>query len=370
MRTRLAAVTVWGIPVALVLAAVSTAQAQATIQRLATADYPQMDATGVSADGLVVCGAGSNGSETRALRWTPAGIQDLGILEYPQSAAMAISGDGSAVTGYAFVPGGTRAFRWTTAGGMENLGSFGQGSFGNAINGDGTVIVGESNPIGGFYHAFRWTAGGMQPLADPAVWVESRAYGVSASGSVVVGAGWVFGSSTRAFRWENGVLQDLGSLEEGIGGSSWAWGVSADGLVTVGQSSGPAGHSGAIRWTPAGMESLGTLGSYSTSALCANADGSVIGGGGGIPNSNISNAIYWTQSLGLVDLNDYLPTIGVNLDGWHLSEVRGLSADGSVLVGNGLYNGNHEGFRIVIAAPGPFGLAFLAGLIALRRARR
>ena len=52
-----------------------------------------------------------------------------------------------------------------------------------------------------------------------------------------------------------------------------------------------------------------------------------------------SRAVMWTSTLGSVDLNSYLPTLGVNLTGWNLTGATGISYDGSVILGDGTFNG-------------------------------
>ena len=67
-----------------------------------------------------------------------------------------------------------------------------------------------------------------------------------------------------------------------------------------------------------------------------NADGSVVGGASTLPSGD--RAFLWTAALGLVDLNTYLPTRGLDLTGWTLTDVRGISADGTVIVGYGTFS--------------------------------
>ncbi|MGE4198515.1 MAG: GC-type dockerin domain-anchored protein, partial [Phycisphaerales bacterium] len=69
------------------------------------------------------------------------------------------------------------------------------------------------------------------------------------------------------------------------------------------------------------------------------------GGGGGPPTTGFeSHAFLWTEELGLVDLNTYFPSIGIDITGWQLQDVFGISADGMTMTGNGIYNGLFEGW--------------------------
>jgi probable HAF family extracellular repeat protein len=169
-------------------------------------------------------------------------------------------------------------------------------------------------------------------------------------------------------------MQNLGLLPGGT--SSIATAVSADGLAVVGfdYTVGTARYR-AFRWTGAGgMQDLGSLpGEGQTGYIFANGtngDGSAVVGR--IDEGNIS-AFLWTSSLGMVDLNAYLPTLGVNLTGWELVWANGISADGSSIVGRGTYNGVDRGWLVtgMVPEPGTM-LAFCAGLAACawRRRRR
>jgi probable HAF family extracellular repeat protein len=140
----------------------------------------------------------------------------------------------------------------------------------------------------------------------------SHATGVSADGSVVVGAsGDIF--TQRAWRWTaGGGMVGLGPTSV----STAASGVSADGSTVVGQP--PTGTLAGWRWTESGgFQDLGLAAAYAASS-----DGSVIAGarlatfGGQLG----LQAVRWTSS-GAVPIST-LP-----------SDARGISGDGSVLVG-------------------------------------
>jgi probable HAF family extracellular repeat protein len=309
--------------------------------------FPPGEATSasraLSADGSVVAGDGGDAFAGRAFRWTHAGgMENPDLLPggtYSFGAGM--SADGSVVVGYGDSPVGQRAYRWTRAGGIEVLGvlSGGVQSLGSAASADGSVVVGTSGSTNG-YRAFRWTrAGGMEDLGTMTGGAISLAYSVSADGSVVVGDGYS-PIGDVAFRWtRGGGMERLGALSGGA--FSFAYAVSADGSVVVGDSDSPQGDI-AYRWTRAGgMVSLGTLpGTWDYMVSNAvNADGSaVVGASVGLDGK----AFLWTPSLGLVDLNLYLPTLGIDLSGWLLTDAGGVSADGRTIVGTGTHNGVTE----------------------------
>ena len=142
----------------------------------------------------------------------------------------------------------------------------------------------------------------------------SGARGVSADGTVVVGYSNTTGNlAQHAFRWDRFAgMVDLGTF----GGSSLAQAISGDGNVIGGNSDTAAGAHKAFRWTSTtGLSDLGSLGG-DTVAYGTNRDGSTVVGG-----SN-SRAFRWTAASGMQD-------IGAGSG----SAARGVSADGSVVVG-------------------------------------
>ncbi|MDB9418679.1 PEP-CTERM sorting domain-containing protein [Microcystis aeruginosa] len=169
---------------------------------------------------------------------------------------------------------------------------------------------------------------------------RSFAHGVSADGSVVVGRGSSVNSPAEAFRWTQGTgMVGLGFLPGGgpsanLNAGSTALGISADGSVVVGYSNIPNVNGGsggyeAFRWTQAtGMVGLGDLpgGIFDSKATGVSADGSVVVGNG---TGFYGTAFRWTQATGMVGLG-YLPGGGY----YAASSATGVSANGSVVVGN------------------------------------
>jgi probable HAF family extracellular repeat protein len=171
-----------------------------------------------------------------------------------------------------------------------------------------------------------------------------NATGVSADGSVIVGTngnkdGVTF--ADRAYRYTDaGGYQDLGVLP-GFTRSA-ASNVSGDGNTVVGLSQlFPANGTviSAFRWTQStGIVPLFFDDELSSYANAVNYDGSRIVGVS-IGAAGNSRAAMWTSTFGSVDLNAYLPTLGINLTGWNLTDATGISYDGSVISGNGTFNG-------------------------------
>ncbi|MGJ8641551.1 MAG: autotransporter domain-containing protein [Opitutaceae bacterium] len=304
-------------------------------------------------------------------------MDELGFLEGGEfGLASGVSADGSVVVGYSnSTAGGSQAFRWKD-GVMDGLGFLegGDYSWATGASADGSVVVGYSNSTAGG-QAFRWENGVMDGLGFLEDGDYSWATGVSADGSVVVG----YSESTagrQAFRWKDDVMDGLGFLEGGD--TSWASGVSADGSVVVGYSDSTAGYQ-AFRWKDGVMEGLGFLegGDYgnasgvsvvggsivlesgqstasrqasSSNASGVSADGSVVVG------QSASTAGYqafrWTESANMQTLNQWLSDSGVQTDGLVFSNATGVSADGNVVVGYGPFGSDAVGGKVFIARGG------------------
>lgn len=214
------------------------------------------------------------------------------------------------------------------------------GSVAEGVSDDGQVVVGYSlNARGGdrddrTMRAFRWTpAGGTQDLGTLGR-ERTWAHAVSGDGRVVVGGYYVGDYAWRPFRWtpERG-MEDLGTL-----GVNWAdaLDVSADGSViagyayvtTPGQAPGWAVF--AIRWTEAsGITPLGSLPGYRFShAFGVSADGTILVGEtnrGPAPEWNESEAWVWSRASGMRGLERKAP--------WGSSAAREVSDDGTTVIG-------------------------------------
>jgi len=323
-------------------------------------------ANAVSANGSAVAATVDMAS---AYRWTSSGLVSIGLLPgaYATSAED-ISSDGSVIVGSVFFdsPEETvRAHRWTSSGGMQDLGlpSLSVGSVGSGVSGDGNVVTGYSFDVNFNTSAFRWTSGGgMQSIGTLPGGTSSEGRKVSRDGSTIIGiAGTPQGD--RAITWtESGGMQSLGLLSPGDSGSS-AWGVNANGTVVAGSSG-----SNAVIWINGVVQNIGMLpGATNAIAYTLSDDGSLVGGYSFFGNE--ATATLWSQTLGTVDLNAYLPTIGVDLTGWELDYTRDISADGTTIVGDGLFNGELRGWVVTIPSPSSAALLGLGGLMAARRRR-
>ena len=203
----------------------------------------------------------------------------------------------------------------------------------------------------------------------------SFANDVSADGSVVVGGS----SAMGAFRWtESGGMQSLGSLTDG--GAATAWAVSAVGDIIAGFSDGGL-ETGMFRWTDSGgMQEIGRDGlSYAemeiySGHLVMSADGGVMGGWAwdfaSVPGEALSRGWIWTASGGLMHLDSYLNGYGLDMSGWTALEITGMSFDGSVMVGGGVFEGEGRSWMATIVVPAPGGISLFVIALSLAAKRR
>lgn len=230
------------------------------------------------------------------------------------------------------------------------------GSFAHGLSADGLVVVGYSGSANVGQEAFRWTAAtGMVGLGDlPGGYFISAAAGVSADGSVVVGNGSTevlvdgfLEKRGEPFRWTASTGMVSIGLLPGAPYNGYATDVSADGSLVVGTSSATNSFTEAFRWTAAdGMVSLGLLaGDSFSAAFGVSGDGTVVVGHSGrevAPGVDTTEAIRWSQGDGVQGLGD-LP------GGATSSAARGISADGSVVVGWGSTEDGTAPFRWTVA---------------------
>jgi uncharacterized membrane protein len=156
----------------------------------------------------------------------------------------------------------------------------------------------------------------------------SPAYGLSADGNTIVGVMGGPGPDHAYRRVGNGPLQDLGV---GQYDRSYAYGVSGDGSVVVGhgeftQGGQPFGQ--AFRWTEStGLQFLGTLhpGSRISDAKGISRDGSTIVG---YSDAGAPEAFVWRQTTGM----QALPQLPGSPAPYSTAYAANL--DGSIIVGN------------------------------------
>lgn len=216
------------------------------------------------------------------------------------------------------------------------------------VSADGTVVVGQGYTPGSASQAFRWTQQtGMIGLGylpnGNSDWISSVAYGVSPDGKTIVGKSHHSTIEPEAFGWTDGAgMTGMGTLGNAKPMDSEAHAASYNASVIVGRTRTLMTHGEAFRWTPEnGMVGLGFLGSdppgsagYSD-ARGVSVDGTVIVGHS--TSSTGSQAFRWTAEGGMVGLG-YLP-------GGSTSKAFGISADGKVVVGYSHVRGAGQPFR-------------------------
>ncbi|MBL8762869.1 MAG: hypothetical protein JNM07_01200 [Phycisphaerae bacterium] len=328
---------------------------------------------GISRDGRVIVGSALNTAQGRyePVRWTAgAGFASLGFLTgHASGTAYDVNEDGSVIVGsLTRTTGGYTAFRWTASDGLKaltGLPSNVTGSIPYAVNRDGTVLAGvaygtlsTSQGTRSASQVFLWTAAqGMVVLGElpnACAGETDRSYGMDLSddGSVLVGYSRSGTCRLEAFRWTlAGGFTTLG----GLGGPSMnsaAEGISGDGSVVVGWGV-TTGGSRASRWVDGQIQDLGALpnptGRASAATAC-NADGRVVVGTSRVGAANTGFA--WYHRYGMYDLQARLTALGVHaVAGWALTNITGVSGDGSVIVGWGRDpQGRSSGFRITLPA--------------------
>ncbi len=270
-------------------------------------------ASAISPDGTVIASRarnGATGTDRVAVRVTNSGTtnQVLGFIpgDTTYTAATSVSADGSILYGFGRYPGGAmEAFRWSPTDGLQALGFLNPGDgysipAARGISADGSVMVGFSSGDAGD-HAFRYVHGsGMSalPLLDGGT--RNEALAVSPDGNLVMGTGdsaaWPGG---EVVLWDvaHSTMTPLGAPSEGLFPDAVFGGVTADGAVAV--------------------------------VNCAD---------------EFTDTAYLRNSHGWFTVHEVIAGSGVDLTGWTLSAVLGITSDGTLVFGSGDHNGNNEGW--------------------------
>lgn len=308
----------------------------------------------ISGNGAVVAGHAGPLSPNYLYLWSSPSIPV--VLTKPANwfyyQPDALNHDGTAMTGYGTLgnPIVSRAYRWTQTLGFQELGTLGgDKSWGYAISADGQTVVGHTwtngiNPN----LAFTWTpGGGMQAVPLAPGMTNGFGYGMNASGTAIVGKAYT-NAGEVVFRWtQAGGTENLGPGT----GNTWAAGfkVSADGtrvamnygqscmdayMYVTGQGLLPAGPiPGFVRTTPRGITPDGVAMVADQQLQCA-------------LSGPTDRASVWTQSRGMVEMMSYLTQEGINLSGWVLNSVAGVSNDGTTIAGTGTFGGQQRGWVV------------------------
>lgn len=296
----------------------------------------------VSGDGNTIVGFQWGTQPDRGFIYRPGGsLTDIGTA--PGANATwpgAVSLDGSTVVGYSWEKLTFHGFKYSN-GSMEllpGLDAENSRSFASGVSHDGRYIAGGA-VVGGEGRAVRWTPTGPENLGVLPDHYESMGMAISANGKVVGGAQFGSGPDT-AFLWREGVgsealprftPDDYASVNS----------LNASGSIAVGFS----GNQAAV-WRNGTVRSLeGLPGGTFSVAYTISPDSRVIGGTAYDANFN-SSAVIWNDVLGMVDLGDYLQSLGVDVSDWEMYGVAGFSTDGSTLAGYGAYQGENRSFVV------------------------
>ena len=359
---------------AALLAALPAAAAPNNITDLGTLESDNSGGSGayaISADGSVVAGRAASDSDffSRATVWSGSGWTtktDLGTLRSDNSGwsmVRAASRDGSVVAGESSDDSGVlvRATVWSGSGWTTktNLGTLKSDNSGrssvNAVSRNGSVVAGEAENDSRENRATIWSGRGWTTKTDLGTLRSDNSGGagvtaVSDDASVVVGSAQHDNSLflSHATVWSgNGwtTKTDLGTLAADNSGSSHARAVSRDGSVIAGVAdNGNYTDDRATVWSGSGWTTktdLGTLKADNSGrswAWAVSSDGSLVAGESNDDSGNLSRATVWSGS-GWGTKTD-LGTLKADNSGE--SRVTGLSADGSIAVGEADNDNNKE----------------------------
>ncbi|OOZ52381.1 hypothetical protein BOW41_12535 [Solemya velum gill symbiont] len=372
-------VALYTIGVALVVSS-STNSYSADIKGVVPADPKKASVgSGISGDGKVVIGSigntiFSNGPvQYESFAWTEDGISMLGMISGDSvSQAYDASFDGSVVVGASQTFDDSpsvnliseQAFKWTEAGGMitfPNIFDDQINSNARGVSSDGKKIVVNAQSSSQGKNAYLWDEndgiirlGHLGVFERPANYI-TNATAISGDGSTVVGTSRTNRTITQAFRWtESSGMVGLGFLGDGGDDkhASFARAASHNGGVIVGFDQNLTTYDReAFKYTnDTGMISLGDLDGGATQSVAydVSANGDVIVGVGtgernedlyGKKNADVfaQHAIVWINEE-IFTVEEWLNLSGVDTSNWHLSEANGVSDDGSVISGYGIFD--------------------------------
>lgn len=356
---------------AMAAAAMASAAAGQPATFVALGDLPgasfQSDVQAISSDGRFAVGTCDGAGSPIACRFNllTLAIESLGDLPGggTVSQGQAISGDGQVATGSGSIASSARQpFRWTPGSGIQGIGIFGTSNtaWGMGVSDDGSRVVGyyKQNNVTNVTFAFYADGSFASNLPALSAVNVSRAFSVSGDGRVIGGQSTV-GTEDVPCRWVWPVFaaEALPLLPDGRSGNAGA--ASRNGAVIGGSVTGFTTEfwRQACVWTAGGVESLGDLpgGPVAGSVVDMSADGRVVVGDsatGGMWTQATYSPFLWTRQLGMVNLKSFLMAQGAaNVSTWTFSNVGGISADGTIIVGQGRDGlGAFQGWMAVVPA--------------------
>jgi len=237
---------------------------------------------------------------------------------------------------------------WVYLGGLLPNGSAGFKSSAWGISGDGTTTVGLSFISSYLAHAIQWNGTTMVDLGSMVPDSSSRANRISRDKHVVVGWQDEEDGVRSGAKWVDGVesyIKDNDGLNVGE-----AFAVSNDGKVIAGS----LDDSVPYVWIEGeGLTYINSpnMSYNSGSATAISGDGkTVIGFFRQFPGPpSASSGFIWTKTGGLVDLNTYALSLGIDMKGVQITMPLCISEDGKKITGNGLQNGAQVVFYLDLA---------------------
>ncbi len=238
--------------------------------------------------------------------------------------------------------------------------AYSQPTAAQGISANGNVLVGPVSPSVRVARFDVTNAAGnvLVPLLRPGDTNNSPVIrGISANGSVIIGTSFANPYSGKvggqAFRYNFNNVTNTGSLFAlpFLPGGTWnrAAAISPNGALTLVTGNGFGYANGELAIHNAATDTYTTLGSPNTpwtpSGLAGmTGDGSVV-----VATFNASNGYhdgYFHNQNGWFHLESAFASNGVDIkaQGWRQFFVAGISADGTLVYGQGIHNGNTEGF--------------------------
>jgi probable HAF family extracellular repeat protein len=319
------------------LASATVALAQPRIVSLSSSPST---ARAISANGQVIVGYLTMPSGNfHAFRWTQqTGAVDIAAGgSWTWSDAQAVSADGSVVVGTAI--GGPPGWWWTQGTGQVAVTIPGYGyTFVNAVSADGQLIGGNvPNLSGTVSNAFVSPRGGSATiLPSPTGAPSAYLYALSPDGTLGAGTSGN-GGFVRGALWSPLTQNNFaGSLD---GRTTLIRALTPNGSAVVGQIYDTALDHSAFLWTAShGGQELGNPPGITNSFLYAiNAAGTLATGTSDNGTAPRYRAVVWHSGDPITDAASFLSARGVDLSGWTLEYIYGMTPDGRILVGGGIH---------------------------------
>jgi uncharacterized membrane protein len=115
------------------------------------------------------------------------------------------------------------------------------------------------------------------------------------------------------------------------------------------------------------MQGLGSLsaGLRHSEALAVSGDGSLVAGFSYSGPNSEREAFVWDQANGLRSLQMVLASLGLDVEGWSFLDATGISADGKLIVGDAIHDGQTVAFLAdLTAVPVPAAIWLLGSALA------